>query len=187
MKEVNEKFSKNIIEIGIDGVYSRMMLRQKKKYAGKAVSNFMQVLNSEATPILKTEVKGLELKNANFADISKEIGTEILEMILSHKEITLEEVYTYLETIGNRVKEAAINNKPMFFLKQKINKKLSEYNPKKAPSFFKVAKRVMLRKGLSEEQFKNSTISFLICKNDQETLISNKAFTLEELEESQNT
>ena len=63
-KLVNERY--RLLEIDIDGVFQRMLLLQKKKYAALKVED-----NGEIT----TEVKGLDMKRREYCDLSKNVST----------------------------------------------------------------------------------------------------------------
>jgi hypothetical protein len=63
-KLVNDKY--RLLEIDIDGVFQRMLLLQKKKYAALTVN----IETGEAT----TEIKGLDMKRREYCDLSKNVS-----------------------------------------------------------------------------------------------------------------
>ncbi|VDM50005.1 unnamed protein product [Toxocara canis] len=64
------------LELDIDGVYKRLLLLKKKKYAGLAVD-----LNDETK--MEREMKGLDIVRRDWSVLAKDIGNEIVGMILS--------------------------------------------------------------------------------------------------------
>jgi DNA polymerase alpha subunit A len=62
-KAVNERY--RLLEIDIDGVFQRMLLLQKKKYAA------LKVEQGSETSI---EVKGLDMKRREFSQLSKNVS-----------------------------------------------------------------------------------------------------------------
>lgn len=62
-KQVNDRYK--LLEIDLDGVFSRLLLLQKKKYAAIKVE-----ANGSAT----TEVKGLDMKRREFCKLSKDVS-----------------------------------------------------------------------------------------------------------------
>jgi len=64
-KLINEKYKK--LEIDTDGVFSRMLLLNKKKYAARKVDD-----DGKGGPgAASTEIKGLDMKRREFSQLSK--------------------------------------------------------------------------------------------------------------------
>jgi DNA polymerase alpha subunit A len=62
-KSVNERY--RLLEIDIDGIFQRMLLLQKKKYAA------LKVEQGGETSI---EIKGLDMKRREFSQLSKNVS-----------------------------------------------------------------------------------------------------------------
>lgn len=56
-----------LLELDIDGIYKRLLLLKKKKYAGLAVD-----LNNENS--YSKELKGLDIVRRDWSELAKEIG-----------------------------------------------------------------------------------------------------------------
>ncbi|SOV03284.1 uncharacterized protein UDID_18608 [Ustilago sp. UG-2017a] len=71
-KSVNERY--RLLEIDIDGVFERMLLLQKKKYAAVLVDEDGKRM---------TEIKGLDMKRREYCALSKNVSNYVLDQILS--------------------------------------------------------------------------------------------------------
>jgi DNA polymerase alpha subunit A len=78
-KEVNKMY--RLLEIEIDGVYKTMLLLKKKKYAAIIVNQ-----KPDGSHTLSMEKKGLDLVRRDWCQLSKDLGTRCLELIMSGKE-----------------------------------------------------------------------------------------------------
>lgn len=98
--QVNERYK--LLEIDTDNVFKRLLLHAKKKYAAMNVS-FDKKTGEEVSAL---EVKGLDMRRREYCPLSKEISTFVLQKLLSDKdpEEALSEVYEYLETMANKIK-----------------------------------------------------------------------------------
>ncbi|KAF4669352.1 DNA-directed DNA polymerase alpha catalytic subunit pol1 [Perkinsus olseni] len=73
MAEVNKRYKK--LELDIDGVFKRLLLLKKKKYAGVKVIDWAQ-------GIAEKEYKGLDLVRRDWCPLSKKMGDEVLRCLL---------------------------------------------------------------------------------------------------------
>ena len=81
-KFINQKYK--LLEIDIDGVFKKLLLLRKKKYAALLVDNYNDVLNNRSIkPILKKEIKGLDMVRRDWCNLSKEASKNVLNFILS--------------------------------------------------------------------------------------------------------
>lgn len=78
-QEVNVLYK--CLEIEIDGVFKSLLLLKKKKYAALKVDDFL----AEGKSISK-EIKGLDMVRRDWCNLSKVVGTKVLDEILSGKE-----------------------------------------------------------------------------------------------------
>jgi DNA polymerase alpha subunit A len=115
-KAVNDRYK--LLEIDLDGIFQRLLLLQKKKYAAIKIET-----DSRTT----TEVKGLDMKRREYCALSKSASQYVLvansfdsfrwfhfryvlEQILSGEatETVVELIHEYLATIGENVREGKI-------------------------------------------------------------------------------
>ncbi|XP_024019597.1 DNA polymerase alpha catalytic subunit [Morus notabilis] len=75
IQEVNKKY--RCLEIDLDGLYKRMLLLKKKKYAA------VKVLFKDGKPYETIERKGLDMVRRDWSLLSKELGDFCLSQILS--------------------------------------------------------------------------------------------------------
>ncbi|WOL03535.1 DNA polymerase alpha catalytic subunit [Canna indica] len=75
IQEVNKKY--RCLEIDLDGLYKRMLLLKKKKYAA------VKLLFKDGMPFEVIERKGLDMVRRDWSLLSKEIGDFCLSQILS--------------------------------------------------------------------------------------------------------
>jgi len=114
MKEVNKKYTR--LELDIDGVFAKLLLLKKKKYAALVMDDDTK---------MHRETKGLDLVRRDWCDLSKDVSSYVLDLILSNKnrEEVVEEIHEYLRGIG-----AKISNGEIPLAKFVINKSLTK-NP----------------------------------------------------------
>lgn len=115
-KAVNDRY--RLLEIDLDGVFQRLLLLQKKKYAAVKV---------EQEGRTSTEVKGLDMKRREFCALSKTVSQSVyfclrqwkalifclryvLDRILSGEltEIVVEQIHEHLTSIGGDVRAGKI-------------------------------------------------------------------------------
>jgi DNA polymerase alpha subunit A len=92
---VNKKY--RLLEIDMDGVYKRMLLLKKKKYAAVKVLS-----NSDGTMREVIEQKGLDIVRRDWSSLSKDIGNYCLDQILSgrSREDVVEAIHSQLRKVG---------------------------------------------------------------------------------------
>jgi DNA polymerase alpha subunit A len=106
-QEINNQFKKDrnsrdqILEVELDGVYKKMLLLKKKKYAGIAVTNYMQIAQSSNDDIkeqTKLEIKGMDMIRRDWSKLTKDVCYVVLNIIMASGD--LEEVYLYLTGVN---------------------------------------------------------------------------------------
>ena len=78
-REVNRRY--RTLEIELDGVYSRMLLLKKKKYAAVKVEPG-KVAADGVSPVLTREAKGLDIVRRDWCPLAKDAGSRALDAIL---------------------------------------------------------------------------------------------------------
>lgn len=72
-KAVNDRYK--LLEIDLDGVFQRLLLLQKKKYAAIKVEDKTRT---------STEVKGLDMKRREYCALSKSVSQCVFDIILPY-------------------------------------------------------------------------------------------------------
>ena len=67
---MNERYK--LLEIDLDGIFQRLLLLQKKKYAALKVDEFGKS---------STEVKGLDMKRREFSAVCKNVSEYVIEVL----------------------------------------------------------------------------------------------------------
>ncbi|PNX55212.1 DNA polymerase alpha catalytic subunit-like protein, partial [Trifolium pratense] len=81
IQEVNKKY--RCLEIDLDGLYKRMLLLKKKKYAA------VKVQFKDGTPYEVIERKGLDIVRRDWSLLAKDLGDFCLTQILSGGYVTI--------------------------------------------------------------------------------------------------
>lgn len=154
-KKVNGLYKQ--LEIDIDGVFARLLLTNKKKYAARLATE--EGMGS-------IEVKGLDLKRRETCQISKDACTYVLEQVLgsSDQETALNNVHEYLFELAEKLRSEPIKGESAPFpvrdyaiLKQ-LGKDPKAYNPPIQP-FVAVALRRLERGEVVKE---GDVMSFVV-------------------------
>ncbi|VDC06072.1 unnamed protein product [Peniophora sp. CBMAI 1063] len=135
-KAVNDRYK--LLEIDLDGVFQRLLLLQKKKYAAIKVED-----GGRSTT---TEVKGLDMKRREYCALSKAVSQFVLEQILSGEptEIVVENIHEYLEAKGEEVRTGKV---PLdeFIIFKRLGKAPEDYPDAKSQPHVQVALRMKAR------------------------------------------
>jgi len=155
---VNKRYKK--LEIEIDGVFGRLLLLKKKKYAGLKVID-------EATGRYEREYKGLDIVRRDWCGLAKNMGEAILDQILSAegKEEAVNWVHTFLTEQGKDLDEGRV---PLdrFVITKGLTKAPQDYPDGKNMAHVQVALRMQARgKSVGAGQ----EVQYVICeKTDAE-------------------
>jgi DNA polymerase alpha subunit A len=170
---VNKKYRR--LEIEIDGVFSKLLLLKKKKYAGiKVVDWRLQTF--------EPEFKGLDLVRRDWCNISKDVGEKILEKVLAptneSKEQVVEQIHEMLRDVAKCMDEGKVPQE-QYIITKSLTKMPQDYPDAKNQVHVQVALR-MQSHGISVTQ--GQEIQYLVCvaKEGQPTNVSERArFPLE--------
>ena len=180
-KDINEQFKKDrgareqILEVELDGVFKKLLLLKKKKYAGLAVTNYMQVAQTldAVAEETKLEIKGMDLVRRDWSLITKEVCRETLNILMDSGD--LDQVYAYLTKVNQNMNEIMQVEDPReftpsptnafkiidFTIKKQLNKKPSEYGDTAANPQVKVALWMKSFFNKTEEQLVNHFIPYV--------------------------
>ncbi|KAF9212423.1 DNA polymerase alpha catalytic subunit [Podila verticillata] len=150
IKPIAEKFKTTVngryklLEIEMDGLYQRMLLLKKKKYAA--------LLSVEKNGKQETviETKGLDMVRRDWCELSQDVSGYVLNQILSSdnkdREQVVDNIHSYLRTVGEETRKGLI---PIdkFIVNKGLTKAPEDYSDAKSQPHVQVALR-MKSKGL---------------------------------------
>ncbi|KAI3799023.1 hypothetical protein L1987_34311 [Smallanthus sonchifolius] len=155
IREVNKRYKR--LEIDLDGLYKRMLLLKKKKYA--AVKE--QIRDGKVNKVI--ERKGLDMVRRDWSLLSKETGDFCLEQILS--ELSCEEVVEAIHNKLRKVQEDMRNGEvalEKYIITKTLTKPPEAYPDAKSQPHVEVALR--LRKlGYTSGCSAGDTVPYIIC------------------------
>ncbi|KAL8247014.1 hypothetical protein R6Q59_008230 [Mikania micrantha] len=155
IREVNKRYKR--LEIDLDGLYKRMLLLKKKKYA--AVKE--QIRDGKVHKVI--ERKGLDMVRRDWSLLSKETGDFCLEQILS--ELSCEEVVESIHNKLRKVQEDMRNGEvtlEKYIITKTLTKPPEAYPDAKSQPHVEVALR--LRKlGYTSGCSAGDTVPYIIC------------------------
>ncbi|TFK23220.1 DNA polymerase alpha catalytic subunit [Coprinopsis marcescibilis] len=154
-KAVNDQYK--LLEIDLDGVFQRLLLLQKKKYAA------LKVEDGTKTSV---EVKGLDMKRREYCALSKDVSQYVLGRILSgdSTEDVVETIHEYLTTLAQSVRNGQIKPED-FIIFKRLGKNPEDYPDAKSQPHVQVALR-MKAKGQSARS--GDVISYIFCAGKTE-------------------
>ncbi|KAH8116362.1 hypothetical protein DFH11DRAFT_1580132 [Phellopilus nigrolimitatus] len=149
-KQVNDQY--RLLEIDLDGVFQRLLLLQKKKYAA---------IKMEDSTRTSVEVKGLDMKRREYCALSKNVSQYVLNQILSGEatETVVENIHEYLSTIGENVRGGKTGLEE-FIVFKRLGKNPEDYPDAKSQPHVTVALR-MKSKGQSARA--GDVIPYIFC------------------------
>ncbi|KAF8920856.1 hypothetical protein CPB85DRAFT_1372860 [Mucidula mucida] len=151
-----------LLEIDLDGVFQRLLLLQKKKYAA---------IKFEEGTKTAIEVKGLDMKRREYCVLSKNVSQFVLDKILSGDptEIVVEEIHEYLTTIGQNIREGKIKLDE-FIVFKRLGKNPGDYPKSEGLPHVAVARR-MIAKGQAAKG--GDVIPYIFCLPDSKESTKN--------------
>ncbi|PPQ65503.1 hypothetical protein CVT24_010799 [Panaeolus cyanescens] len=149
-KAVNDRYK--LLEIDLDGVFQRLLLLQKKKYAA------LKVEDGTRTSV---EVKGLDMKRREYCALSKRVSQYILDQILSGEttETVVENIHQYLTNMSQEVRSGAVKLDD-FIINKRLGKNPEDYPDGKNQPHVQVALR--MKKGGSSAKV-GDVVSYVFC------------------------
>ncbi|RWS15467.1 hypothetical protein B4U79_06198, partial [Dinothrombium tinctorium] len=178
-----------LLEIEIDGVFRRMLLLKKKKYAALTVKG-----NCGKEIKYVKEIKGLDIVRRDWSILAKKAGEQILDNILSldnNSNEIIEKIHSYLRQLGELIVENKIILED-FIISKQLTKNPEDYADKKGLSHVAVA-LVCNAAGKMEKKFRaGDTVPYIVClkEKDEENFNSlpstQRVFHPEQIREDQN-
>ncbi|KAK2465466.1 hypothetical protein APHAL10511_002358 [Amanita phalloides] len=155
-KVVNDRY--RLLEIDLDGIFKRLLLLQKKKYAA------IKVEDGTRTSV---EIKGLDMKRREYCTLSKNVSQYVLEQILSGDpiEIVIENIHEYLTTVGDDVRSGKIKLED-FIIYKRLSKNPEDYPDAKNQPHVQVGARLKAKGGTAK---KGDVIPYIFCKEGEDS------------------
>jgi DNA polymerase alpha subunit A len=152
-KAVNDRYK--LLEIDLDGVFQRLLLLQKKKYAAVKVEDGFRT---------STEVKGLDMKRREYCALSKTVSQYVLDQILSGEatEVVVERIHEYLTAIGDDIRCGKIKLDE-FIIHKRLGKNPEDYPDAKSQPHVQVALRMKTRNAAVRA---GDVIPYIFCSAD---------------------
>jgi DNA polymerase alpha subunit A len=135
-RAVNKRYKK--LEIEVDGMFSRLLLLKKKRYAG--------VKMTDPGRQLEWELKGLDIVRRDWCGLAKDVGDSILKHILTG-DSTDEPAHWVGHLLSDTVRELDAGTVPLnkFAITKSITKAPKDYPDAKHQPHVQVALRLMAR------------------------------------------
>ncbi|KNA17466.1 hypothetical protein SOVF_079750 [Spinacia oleracea] len=161
IQEVNKKY--RCLEIDLDGLYKRMLLLKKKKYA--AVK--LQFRDGATYEVI--ERKGLDMVRRDWSLLSKQVGDFCLSQILSGGscEDVVESIHSYLMKVAEEMRKGEVPLKK-YEITKSLTKPPEAYPDAKNQPHVQVALRLK-QKGLSSGCSAGDTVPYIICCEQETT------------------
>ncbi|KAJ8907735.1 hypothetical protein NDN08_007841 [Rhodosorus marinus] len=174
-KEVNRRY--RTLEIEVDGVYVKMLLLRKKKYAA------MRIQNLRKPDHLVREVKGLDLVRHDWCDLSHEASEYSLQQILGsglRPDDAVANILDFLTQLSEKVRSNRLSLKK-YIITKSLTKMPEEYPDANSTPHVKVALRA---KQFGKAFRTGDYVQYVICKNgdqDKSDTLANRAFHPDEV------
>ncbi|XP_039115644.1 DNA polymerase alpha catalytic subunit-like isoform X2 [Dioscorea cayenensis subsp. rotundata] len=177
IQEVNKKYG--CLEIDLDGLYKRMLLLKKKKYAA------VEVQSENGIPKEVIDCKGVDIVRRDWCELSKDIGNFCLKKILSERscEDVVELIHSYLVKEQEQIRKGEIQLEKYVIWKT-LTKPPEDYLDAKNQPHVQVALR--LKQNGYPGGFAGDTVPYVICcqresNSGSSTGIAQRARHLDEL------
>ena len=155
-KQVNSQYKK--LEIEMDGLFRRLLLLKKKKYAG------LSVVEKEGKLIETLEYKGLDIVRRDWCEFSHQVCAHVLKEIFkeSTTEETVEKIHIYLTEVAASVRAGKVDSQ-LFVVNKGLTKSPKDYPDRDSLPHVQVALR-MIENGLTARS--GDTIPYVICEGE---------------------
>lgn len=165
------------VELDIDGVYQKLLLLKKKKYAAVSVAQKDGKLN------YSYEYKGLDIVRRDWSKVASSTGRLVLDTLLSvdsGKEMDerLEQIFEILQTLGKDFAEGKIPLSMLEITKQ-LTKAPSDYADMSSLPHVQVADRMNTQKNRRFK--KGDMINYIICEDGSDNPAPKRGFHIDEI------
>ncbi|OUC48023.1 DNA polymerase, partial [Trichinella nativa] len=172
--EMNKRFK--LLELDIDGIYKKLLLLKKKKYAALSCEK-----RPDGSWQFKKEVKGLDIVRRDWSPIAIEAGNYVINSILSDftSDETAARIREYLMKLTSDIRQ----NKVVlgkFIIRKQLAKSPDEYQDAKGQPHVAVALR-MNEKGSHFRQ--GDVIPYAICLDQTNNQAMQRAYHFNEIQQ----
>ncbi|EQC30539.1 hypothetical protein SDRG_11856 [Saprolegnia diclina VS20] len=165
-----------LLELEVDYIFKTILLLNKKKYASLVVKERNGLVTFEK------EVKGLDLVRRDWCVLSKGVGNDILDVILSGlaRDETVEKIHDYLRDLAERMRAG---NEPLeqYVITKSLNKPPEQY-PDKAKQYHVQVALALRSQGKAIGV--GTHIPYVLCK-EEESGSQRRAYHPDEIKRSQ--
>jgi DNA polymerase alpha subunit A len=165
-REVNKHYK--CMEIDIDGVMQSMLLLKKKKYAA------LMVEEKNGELVTTRETKGLDLVRRDWCTLSREVGSTVLDFILSGlpREELVSKILEFLRDVAARVAQNELGIE-QYIITKALTKAPHDYPDAKSQPHVQVAK-AMLEQGQTVAP--GAVIEYVICVDPGKSSVAERAY-----------
>ncbi len=162
-RAVNERYK--LLEIELDGVFEKLLLLRKKKYAALIVEESTDKTGA-AVINRRLETKGLDMVRRDWSSLSVTASDYILNKLMfgtGSSEELVSQIHAYLEELATQMQSGKLPI-DVFIINKNLTKDPESYADSKSQPHVMVALR-MKQKGLTAKS--GDTISYVICINPE--------------------
>jgi DNA polymerase alpha subunit A len=136
MAEVNKLYKALVLDM--DGIFKSMLLLKKKKYAAVTITEV------DGKEVLDKELKGLDLVRRDWCPLSKDMGKDIVDEILSGRprEEIVDSIHDKLEKLAKDVRDGNVDLE-RFIVTKGLNKLPQDYPDRKGQPHLLVATKMV--------------------------------------------
>lgn len=149
-----------LLELEVDYIFKTILLLNKKKYAALVLKE-----RPSGEPHFEKEVKGLDLVRRDWCVISKAVGNEVLDFILSGnaRDDVVESIHEHLTQVATRIRSG---DEPLeqFVITKSLNKQPEQYPDRAKQHHVQVA---LALRAQGKPIGAGSHIPYVICKEEE--------------------
>lgn len=165
------------VELDIDGVYQKLLLLKKKKYAAVAVCQ------KEGKLEQSYEFKGLDIVRRDWSKIASNTGKLVLDILLSNSDKEMDErvdhIFDVLIDLGNDFSQEGKIPLSMLEITKQLTKAPTEYSDMSSLPHVQVADRMNTQKNRRFK--KGDMIDYIICEDGTENAPPKRGYHIDEI------
>lgn len=163
-----------LLELELDGVFKRMLLLKKKKYAALTV-------NPDNELDTKKELKGLDIVRRDWSQLAKEAGNTVVDLILDpqlSRDDLVAEIHESLQRLRVRLDNGDVD-KTLFEISKQLTRNPKDYHDLKSQPHALVAMRLNETGKFSLHQ--GDIVEYIICEDGTTNSAMQRAYHRTEL------
>ncbi|CAB97239.2 DNA polymerase [Caenorhabditis elegans] len=165
-----------LLELDLDGVFKRMLLLKKKKYAALTIN--------PDTKVEAKELKGLDIVRRDWSQLAKETGTAVVDKILDAS-LTRDEMVSSIDDLLREIRaklDSGTVPLEMFQISKQLTRNPEQYADVKAQCHAAVAQR--LNKSGKFNLRHNDIVEYVICEDGTDNPATQRAYHRTEMAEN---